>query len=104
MYNKYYQQDRTQPDPPVEDIDSKWVDIEDDHDDEITFRANANPDEVVPNKQLDDTLPYISHLDNKMSVKNNKMLKGTTLSMTILYMMNIRHLTLLTNLTTRFTQ
>ena len=30
------------------------MDIKDDHDDE-----NANPDEAVPNDQLDDTLPYI---------------------------------------------
>ena len=44
----------------MEDIDGEWVDTEDDHDDEITFRANANPDEVVPNEQLDDTLPYVS--------------------------------------------
>ena len=40
-------------------MDGEWVNIEDDHDDEVTFRANANPDEVVPNDQLDDTLPYI---------------------------------------------
>ena len=58
MYDKYYWQDRTRPDPPVEDIDSKLFNIEDDHDDKITFRANANPNEVVPNEQLDDTLPY----------------------------------------------
>ena len=47
------------PDPPLDDVDSEWVDVEEDHDDEITFRANANPDEVVPNDQLDDTLPYV---------------------------------------------
>ena len=49
MYKKYYRQDRTRPDPSVDDVDGEWVDIEDDHDDEITFRSNANPDEVVPN-------------------------------------------------------
>ena len=59
MYNKYYWQDRTRPDPPVEDVDSKLVNIKDDYDDKITFRANANPDEVVPDEQLDDTLPYV---------------------------------------------
>ena len=42
MCKKYYRQDRTRPDPPVDHV-------EDDHDDEITFRANANLDEVVPN-------------------------------------------------------
>ena len=40
-------------------MDGKWVDIEDDHDNEITFRANANPEEAVPNDQLGDTLPYV---------------------------------------------
>ena len=59
MYKKYYRQDRTRPDPPVDDVDGEWVDVKDDHDDEITFRANANPDEVVPNDQLDDTLLYV---------------------------------------------
>ena len=59
MYDKYYRRDRMRPDPPVEEVDGKWVNIEDDHDDEITFRANANSDEVVPNEQLDDTLPYV---------------------------------------------
>ena len=38
------------------------------------------------------------HLDNKMSVTNNKMRKVTTLSMKTLLMRIIRHLTLLTNL------
>ena len=60
MYDKYYWRDRTRPDLPVEDVDSKWVDVEEDHDDEIIFRANVNPEEVVPNDQLDDTLPYVS--------------------------------------------
>ena len=60
MYNKYYQQDRMRPDSPLDDIDGEWVDIEDDHDGEIAFRANANPDKVVPNDQLDDTLLYVS--------------------------------------------
>ena len=43
----------------VDDVDGEWIDVEDNHDDEITFRANANPDEVVPNDQLDDTLLYV---------------------------------------------
>ena len=47
------------PDLPVDDVDGEWVNIEDDHDDEITFRANANPEEIVPNDQLGDTLLYV---------------------------------------------
>ena len=46
----------------MDDADGEWVDVEDDHDDEITFRANADPDEIVPNDQLDDTLPYVPSL------------------------------------------
>ena len=45
MYKKYYQQHRTQPDQPVEDPDGEWVDIKDDHDDEITFKVNTDPDD-----------------------------------------------------------
>ena len=44
MYNKYYWHNRTRPDPPPEEVDGKWVGIEDNHDNKITFRANANPD------------------------------------------------------------
>ena len=44
MYMKYYRQNRTRPDPSEDDVDDEWTDIEDDHDDEITFRANANPE------------------------------------------------------------
>ena len=47
------------PDPPLDNVDSEWVDVEEDHGDEITFTANANPHEVVPDDQLDDTLPYV---------------------------------------------
>ena len=46
-------------DQPVDDVDSEWVDVEDDHDDEIVFKVNTDPDEWVPDDQLDDTLPYV---------------------------------------------
>ena len=45
MYKKYYWQCRTQPDQPMEDPDGKWVDIEDDYDDEVTFKVNTDPDD-----------------------------------------------------------
>ena len=48
-----------QPDQPVEDPDGEWVDIEDDYDDEITFKVNTDPDDRVPDDQLDDTLPCV---------------------------------------------
>ena len=35
------------------------VDIEDDYDDEVTFKVNTDPDDRVPDNQLDDTLPYV---------------------------------------------
>ena len=57
MYKKHYLHNRTTPDQP-EDGDGEWVDIEDDSDEEIVFKANTVPEEVVPNDQLDDTLPY----------------------------------------------
>ena len=78
-YNKYYRQDRTQPDPPVENTDGEWVDIKDDHDDEITFRANANPDEVVSNDQLDDTLPYVSPLRQQDECQEQQNAEGDNL-------------------------
>ena len=34
-----------QPDQPMEDPDGEWVDIEDDHHDEITFKVNTDPDD-----------------------------------------------------------
>ena len=34
------------------------MNIEDDSDDEIVFKANTILEEIVPNDQLDDTLPY----------------------------------------------
>ena len=37
MYKKYYQQNRTTPDVPEDNADGEWVDVKDDHDDEITF-------------------------------------------------------------------
>ena len=55
MYEKHYLCDRTTPNQP-EDGDSKWVNIEDDSAGEI--EANTVSEEVVPNDQLDDTLPY----------------------------------------------
>ena len=57
MYEKHYLRDRTMPDQP-EDGDGKWVNIEDDSDDEIVFKTNTVSEEVVPDDQLDDTLPY----------------------------------------------
>ena len=59
MYKKYSQQNRMRPDHLVDNVEGEWVDVEDDHDDKVTFRANANPDGNVPNDQLDDTLPYV---------------------------------------------
>ena len=59
MYKKYYQRHGTRPDPPVDDVDGEWVDVEDDHDDEVTFKVNTDPSEHVPDNQLDDTLPYV---------------------------------------------
>ena len=54
MYEKHYLHNRTTCDQP-EDSDGEWVNIEDE---EIAFKANTVPEEVVPNDQLDDTLPY----------------------------------------------
>ena len=45
MYKKYYRRHRMQPNQPVEDPDGEWVDIEDDYDDEITFKVNTDPDD-----------------------------------------------------------
>ena len=79
MYNKYYQRNRTRPDSPPEEGDSEWVNIEDDHDDEITFRANANPDEIVPNNQLDDTLLYEPSLRQQDECQDPKTVEGDNL-------------------------
>ena len=57
MYEKHYLCNRMTPDQP-EDGDGEWVNIEEDSDDEIAFKANTVPGEVVLNDQLDDTLPY----------------------------------------------
>ena len=44
----------------MDDVDGKWVDVEDDHDDEVsTFNVNTDPSDRVPDDQLDDTLPYV---------------------------------------------
>ena len=59
MYKKYYRRHRTRPDQPMEDPDGEWVDIEDDYDDEVTFKVNTDPDDRVSDDQLDDTLPYV---------------------------------------------
>ena len=55
MYEKYVSLRRTRLDP-LDDAEGEWVDIEDESDDEIAFKANTDPYEVVPNEQLDDTL------------------------------------------------
>ena len=57
MYEKHYLHNRMTLDQP-EDGEGEWVDIEDDFDEEIAFKANTVTEEVVPNDQLDDTLLY----------------------------------------------
>ena len=57
MYEKHYLHNRTTSDQP-EDGDGEWINIEEDSDDEIVFKANTVAGEGVPNEQLDDTLLY----------------------------------------------
>ena len=102
MYDKYYRRDRMRPDPPVEEVDGKWVNIEDDHDDEITFRANANSDEVVPNEQLDDTLPYVPSSRQQDECQEQQNEQGNNLVNESFVYDEYQTLTLLINLTTHF--
>ena len=58
LYDDYYKVNRTRPSLQQEEEEGEWVNAGDDVDDEIHFRINDNPEDIVPTGQLDDTLPY----------------------------------------------
>ena len=78
MYERYYKCNRTKADAMQDVLDGEWVDIKDDDDDEIVFRANVNLEDYVLNDQLNDTMLYNPSLRQQDECQDQHETEGDT--------------------------